>query len=106
MGEDSTRIVVGPLEMNAAIFRGKVCVEFKCDGSDSQREIAEQLRKTLHDEADPSIAEKSGVHTMNTKFEGIPDMMDFLRSLGFSCREAMVPVPPGVRQFRIGRGSP
>lgn len=106
MSDGSTRIVVKPqeenaseFEMSAIVFRGRVCVSFKC--VESQKQLAEKLSGMLHDSADLSIAVKGDVHTMNTRFAGIPDMMDFLRRFGFSCREAPGQFPSGVRQIRV-----
>ncbi len=75
------------LEVDATVFHGRVCISFKQDGSSRQRKLADELRRTLHEERDPSIVQSDKCSTMNTRFPTISEMLEFLRNIGYKCRE-------------------
>lgn len=99
----TTRIMVKPsdanaseFELDAVLFREKVCVSFKTDGNTVHRQLAQDLKKMLHDDADPSIADQGGTCTLSTIFSSVPEMMEFLRKFRLRCRESGLP-PLGPR---------
>ena len=74
------------LEIEAAVHQGKVCISFKCLTFGHQA-IAGQLRQMLHEPNDLSIAQKDDVHTMNTRHSDVESLINFLRRMGYKCRE-------------------
>ena len=108
MSENSTKIIVRSygqssveLELEATIFRGKVCVAFKRNGSTAHQELANVLRSKLHEYNDPSIRDSGDVRTMNTRFATVGDMMDLLRQIGLRCHELPGQLPLTYPKSRI-----
>lgn len=108
MCEHSTRIRIKSqeqnpveLEVEATLFRGRVCLAFKTDRTASNAKLMDELLK-LHQEGDPSIRDvgATGVKLMNTRFSDMKTLMEFLGKIGYKCQQADAP-SGGAQKIRF-----